>query len=1318
MTIFELAFISFNAIGTTVSIVGGINALKDLNNSTAADLFKESFIDAVKQNAPNFAALTNPAEVGVDRDTLDNVIASLEETDITTLMSTDESGTLSKIAAIFKKCIILPGHQLTEKDLERKLQPVIKKTFAIFLERLPRNQQATNETMLEFARGQSASQDRLIKDTETIKEDTNEIKEMIQATLGVNLDVRSQLTDFSNRQFDLNVSEAVKAAVTAEHKAEIDNAQDLLNKHQPHSALNQLEKLKDRIWENASSITKFRILTSMGATQHVLNKEQEAAMLILKAFQYNTEDEIALSNRAVAHFLLQETEMAEEYAKKTLKKNPTNISAYRTLIDISTEEETLEEVIAKAPEYLQEDPQIAYGISNIAKERGNLAEARKWRETVIANDHENTPDFKAALAAILVEQVLEDTLAVYTKQFGDSQREQLKQAVELLTEARDCVVNTELHTARTDWIINRSTAYYFLGEWQNAIKDLDAALEIEPAHSLLLKNRAILAFEQGEKESAIGFLEKIESGPETSETSILIAIALASSERCDEAIVTLNNFLQTNPSPELQEEVNRWLVHIYINDKRFEEAERISTAMRESSPENILALVEAARLSKATGKQDEALSHLKEAYKYAQNSEELLEIVELADQLYIHELFKEAATLYEKIADTSLNSEWTQSLFKSYYNAGEIGKAFELCQQLRAKYGAIENGSKIEYEIYKEIGDLNQAVAIGTEYLKAFPGDLNMQMDMAHLHYRLGDIEAFKQLLELLEGQFDLKNMSLESCLNLAYLDKIASKPKKALDIMYEARRIHYANPDMHLKYFGLFLEVEKQLDELSDSPQVQIGTAVCLDRSGETNRHIIEKRDDANPMRNELDVNDPLAQQLLDKTVDDEIILRETPFGPDIGKIIEIQSKYVHAFQEICREFPNRFPTDQGLWATKLDDSEETDDSEKFQPLLNLIDKQYEASRQTAEIYKETPMPIGAFAELIGRNVLDTWGFLRSEPDLGIRCCIGNLAERNQARTLFENSQPKLVVDIISLITLYCLEAADTVVRAFGKLGITQSTIDALQRIIFEREAMWSERGNISIEKQGDGYVKHVTNPEEIRKGIEYLKDIIKWIRVNCEVQPVTAALQINQLRKRKFDDAFQSFFIDTLLIASQPDHLLLSDDERLRQYAKTNFSNEIGTDFDIDGVWTQVVLEHCVNRDLLDRTEYNKMIIKLVCSNYYHTQFNAEVLMEAARQSDWKPSAPYNNLVQALSGQRVNLSFALDIAVDFLFKLWTQSIVHSRSIYLTQVLLDGLTFGRRAQGVLAELEDQILNRFELYPLAAREVLSLIRAYALTRTF
>ena len=1293
----------FKTIGTITSIVRAINALKDSNNSTAADLFKKSCIEAVRQSAPNFSDLTTPAEVDVDSDTL---VTLLKDIDISTLTSLEENAALAKITAIFQKCIIIPGHQLTAADLERRLQPVIKKTFATFFEQLPRNQQATNETMLEFARGQSAGQDRLIKNTEAIKENTNQIGEINKTTQVVH--------DTLHRHLDTSTS----AAVEKEHQSAIDNAKDLLKKHRPQSAIDSLENLKQRIWTNASPTVKFNILTNIAAAMFALNKGEEAAMLVLKAFQYNPEDEGALSNRASAHASLGEAKEAEKYAKKALEKNPVNTHAYATLVEISTDEETLEEVIAKVPEYLREKPQIAYAISNIAKQHGDIEETRKWRETVVASDHENTPDFKAALAAILIEQVPEDSLAVYTKQLGDSQKERLTRAVQLLTEAWDCVINTELHTVRIDWIINRSTAYYLLGKWKNAIKDLDAALEIEPAHSLLLKNRAILAFEQDEKESAIEFLEKIQSGPEASEAPILIAIALLSIERCDEAILTLNNFLQTNPSPELQEEINRWLVRIYTDDKRFEEAERLSKAMRESSPENVLDIVEAARISKATGKHDEALSHLKEAYNYGENSEEFLEIAELADQLYIHKLFKEASVLYEKLADTSLNSEWTQWLLKSYYRDGEIGKALELCRKLREKYEEpLENVSKIEYDIYEAIGDLNQAVAIGTEYLKAFPDDLNMQMDLAHLHYRLGNVEAFKQLLE---GQFDLKNMSLEFCLNLAYLHKIASKPKRALDIMYETRRIYYANPDAHLRYFGLFLEVEKQLGKLLDLPQVQIKTAVCLDRSGETNWYIIEKRDDANPIHNELDANDALAQQLLGKTVNDELVLRETPFGADIGKITAIESKYVYAYKKSLSRFSELFPGTPGLWSVSLDEpsgdsednSHETDDLSKFQPIFDLTDKQYEASLRIEEVYKEKLPPIGVLTNWMGSNVLGAWETLISNPDLGVRCSVGAFEERRQALALLGDSQPKLVVDIISLMTLHCLEATDIVVKAFGKLGIAQSTIDLLLSIIHEQKGMWSEREAISPWKEGGQYINYVIKPEDIRRNIERLEDLVKWIRENCEVHPCTAALQMNLLRKRELDGLFQPFFIDTLLIASQPGCLLLSDDERLRFYAKTGFNSDAGTNFHIDGVWTQVVLEHCVNRNLLSRADYNKMTIKLVCLNYYHTEFDAEVLIEAAKQSDWNPSEPYNSVVQALGGQRANLPSALNVATDFLFQLWNQSLLSGQSKSLTFCLFEGLTSGRRTGLVLKRLANRVRGESILYSLAEEHILSLIQEY------
>ena len=1348
MTILELALAAYNIGGTTASIIGAIDdALRRAKNITAEDLFKKSLADTVKQSAQRLAHFTasgNPETVEVDGEMLDNKIASLKDTDLITLTSLEENERLTNITTLFSECIILPGHQLTAEDFEATIRPILAETIAEFYNRLPFNQGAFNQIILELIQNSSTNQAEsnslfetflrefekaklglqslIIEHTQAIKNNTNEIKKTTQATHDTILGLETKLTDLSNRYSNvLSISDAVATALATEHKSAIDDARDLLKHGSPRSALNLLEKLKQRIWTDASTNTntKFRILTNMAASQLILNKEQEAAMLLLEAFQYNPEDERALSNRAFAHFLLGERVNAEDYAKKTLDKNPKNTDVYAILVQISTDEETLEEIIAKVPDHLRETSQIPHAISEIAKQRGNFEEAKKWGEKMVEYGQEDIPSCKATLAIILIQQVLRNRQesdihpADLPKQLDDSEKEHVRRAIGLFTEAWACVVNTELRDVRTDWIINRSTAYVLLGETKAAIKDLDIAIEIEPSYSIPLKNRAILALKEGEYESAINFLERIQYDPESSGVPILIAEIQLAHKRFNEAISTLNDFLMTNPSLTLRENVNRLLIYTHIAQKDIDKAQQISTSMRESSPMSVLNLVDAAKIAKAIGKTDEALSLLEEAYGYAQNSQEFQELVELAEQLCIHEQFDKAAVLYEKFADTSQNSQWTERLLYSYSRSGEIGKALEICQTLREKYGPLKYVSEMEYAIYDEIGDMDQSRAVCEVYINAFPDDADMQIRLGVVHLRSNNLEEVDYLLG---KSFVLKNLSLQSCFSLANLYRIRFQPEKALDIMYEVRRTYYNNAEAHLKYIGLYYQVDKEIGELLSPTQVKPGIAVYLEISSPNNWYIIEQREDADIRHNELNVDHPLAQRLLGKTVNDEVCLQQNIVSQQIGKITEIKSKYVHALQESFRKFSELFPDTPGLGSIKLDDSHDSDDSEKLRPLFDFIDRQDEASRQIEKFYKEYSPPIGVFANFTGRDLLDTWGLLMSKPDLGVRCSVGTLEERRQALALLGDSTPKLVVDFISLMTVHGIGAAEAVIKAFGKLGIAQSTIDELQHIINDREGMLSNREGMSVGKQGDQYVKTVITPEDVRRNIEYLKNIRKWIGENCEVIPINAALQVNQFRRRELDNAFQSLFVDTLLIASQPDYFLFSDDERLRSYAKANFSIDAGINRQIDGVWTQDVLEHCLNKNLLDKTEYDRMTIKLVCSHYYQTSFDADVLIEAAKQSAWRPSEPYSTLIQTLGNQKTNLLPALNVAVDFLYKLWLEPIGPAQQEYLTLGLLGALTLGRGTRGILKPLVEGIREKFILLPLAEQAILSLIQTYTQTQ--
>ena len=108
----------------------------------------------------------------------------------------------------------------------------------------------------------------------------------------------------------------------------------------------------------------------------------------------------------------------------------------------------------------------------------------------------------------------------------------------------------------------------------------------------------------------------------------------------------------------------------------------------------------------------------------------------------------------------------------------------------------------------------------------------------------------------------------------------------------------------------------------------------------------------------------------------------------------------------------------------------------------------------------------------------------------------------------------------------------------------------------------------------------------------------------------------------------------------------------------------------------------------------------------------FDSDLLLEIAKQADWKLSEPYNSVVLALGEERMNSQTALDVAVDFLFKLWKKSILFRQKEFLALGLLTGLTDGRNAHTVLNPLENLIKNKHTLFLPIENRILRQIRNF------
>lgn len=1091
--------------------------------------------------------------------------------------------------------------------------------------------------------------------------------------------------------------------LASEYQAEIDHSRGLLNNYKPQEALDYLEKLKNRIWSNAQPIVKYRILTNMGSAKLLQNHYQKAASQFIEALQYNPDDEKALCNVALGYLLLEQFEEVQTYTKKVLAKNPANSRAYSFLIQALPDTEKLEDIIAKVPESYRTTSEVAFAIGVVAHNRKQLVDTKQWLEIAIEHDQEEHPEQSGELGGVLLELAIQPESTLNGVQLTNEQKEQIQQAVELLDSALKRVTHAPQWKLRVGWLLNRGLAKLFLGDLEGAIRDTDHVLEVEPSNPEVIRRRAMLAYDSGDSEKAITLLKSILSVQEPLDAALLLAHILRSTQRASEAVAVLHDFLNTHPDIGLQEKARRELIKSYIALRDFEHARELSESIRTSHPDSILNLVAVARIAVFEGNRDEALSLLQEAKLYLTSSSPVQQQLELANAFYALKEFEDAARIYEYFVDPSLDTQLTFQLLMSYYEAGETNNALTVCRTLRQKYGILKHITDMEASIYEEIGDLLKAKQTAQEYLELFPEHFDMELLVAVVNSRIGNLEGLDHFLRS-ASYADVERLHWKFGIWLAYLYTERHHHRRAIEILFELRKKFPEQGIIHRNYIQsfTFLPESKDSNDWLLPTRVDVGTAVCLQRSsGESDWYFIVEHQDADILHKRFSSDHPIAQKLSGKKNGDEIVLKESVYSQETVKITEIKSKYIYALHESLDSYETLFPDIPGFLTIAGTDEEKTE------KILKIVANHHKTYLDIEQWYNEGRFPLGAFADLIGRNVIDVWESLTNKPEVGIKCCYGTLEERNVALSLLEDT-PKLIIDIIALLTLHHIQAADAIADVYGKLGIAQATVDLLQHVITMRKEMESE-GFSTFGKEGDHFIMEEISAEQVQQKIAYLECLRKWVEDNCEVLPCHAALHIKRTRKKELEETIGKAFVDTILIASEPGRILYSDDERLRAFAKAEHN--------VDGVWTQVLLMNCVNNNLLEKKRYHEMVIKLVTSHYCYTTINAEILIEAAKQADWSPSERYTTVVEVLRGGSADEKSALRVGTNFLYELSNQPIwyqpVH-RDAFM-QSVFQALTTGRNPGRTLDKLETQVRRQSAFSPSAAREILSLIDVWRQT---
>ena len=906
------------------------------------------------------------------------------------------------------------------------------------------------------------------------------------------------------------ILEQESTQLIGERHRQVDFVKHFINRNDFSQAIVYLEELKNELWHQADNLLKYRILANIGLARLGLNEIKEAAKNFLEAFQYNPDNDKAITYAAMGYFFQEEEEKAKKLVNQALQKNPANALAHSLCIRIAPITESIDSILNIIPSAYHEDTDVLIALGTASLDRKLHEKAIDYWQIVIKQASGKGLDgVKIGLGAALIESLKNNYPLILSGQISDSQKQKIEQAINLFTEVIGDYPNPKnLSSLQFTALFNRVTARKLIRQYDEAIRDIELALEIEPNNLYLIKQRAIITCDKGSEEVAYQYLQPFLSSLEMPEAYLLSASLLMSLKKFNEAAIILDAFLEKTVSNSLKRNAKHLKLDLFLNINEHQKANDLLQELKNEYPEDIFSMIQESFLfiKNKDNAPEKLLNVINQTKEAIISSDSIIAKLHFADLLHSFKFYRDAAEVYEQFVDKNLNSPLSWKLLGSYYFAGYYKEALDMCQKLLEKYGALVGVSEMAVCIYYDKQDLSSALNTCENYLKHYPNDLVMRLRLADIHYAMGE---FVKLDQFLESKPSSQSLDKGPCKKLAHLYKVRNKIEDFLNLIYEIRLRFYHDIPTHVFYKVGYFEISKFVKDTSIYQTVQNDCGVLIrDSFGDEIWFIMEDREDADLAKDQLNSKQPLYQSLIGKSCGNEIIQSES-FGKNTLTIISITDKYFAADQQTLLLL-HKQPKVKGFEIVNVPmDGDEISPNfiSQFLEMLQEREKSFEDMKLN---YIDGKIPIGVFSKFFNRNVIELWQSLISGNTPFIHSWSNFKNEPFQTALLTLQQGGLVVIDPISLMTLHYLNIADNIVSSLGKLGIAQSTIDLLQNIIEEKKDLQGSGFSIFSTEDGQGVYQEISSENVTQQKVMFEK-ILDWTRNNCIVLPCHRALDIN---------------------------------------------------------------------------------------------------------------------------------------------------------------------------------------------------------------
>ena len=1125
-------------------------------------------------------------------------------------------------------------------------------------------------------------------DVEPIEQGTSILQNYLRKELGIGgSHLEGNLSAVVSQLFSVyaaNLGEEQLGEVTTELSRQVDAARELIKRGSVVQARRELERING----SAGSIpdeVRVRIFNNLTACALAEEDADGAVHWSGEALRVGPENAAVLANAALAAHGANDLNRALELAKKARELNPEDSPATSVvMVEMwrAGEDGSLDALV-ESEDWVKQDAQCALVLANIRLLQSRFGEAESLCRGRVAADSEDA-HAHLALSQCLLRSVQGSSAAMA---YDESGLERLKEVISESTLAVDLLQSTELKVQRHGALIVRGCARAMIGSSEEAMGDFDEVLRERPKSSEAIFYKGLLYLNDGRPEEAVAWFGRVEDPSQLPDMVVPFAQSLLSSGRYSEAVDVLLDSFDLN-SPEW-EDLHR--AELLFRAETLADVESTVVPALEGALQGlsdnpaVLALVAVVR--DGLGDHQGAEEALLQALDFVDAEGRVEVLMRLGYHYQGRDRFSEAADRFREVVGSNALDPLAISMLVCLNNGKRLTEAYALLRDIKRLVG---NPPRvvidIELNIIEIVGDVGAAVPLREKLCRHPEASLVDFVELAWAQVRASDFDGARKTAEEID-LLKLKDFPL-SLLDLARIKRLVGVDGY-LDDAYLARRSAMDKAEVHLGYFSLFLGRDM---EISAADSVGQGCAVYLRGDAGEQWWSIVDVGEVSLGGHDLELDSDLAGALAGKQVGDTVVLRQGVEDLQY-EVVEIQSKYVRAFQEVGAEFSTRFPNNMGLSRVAVD----VEDPSKF---LQIVDQRDKFVREVEQSYRDGVLPLVVFAPTVGKFEFELWNAAIQYGFTRILFGFGNDEETDRADEVLRDAD-SIVLDTVALFTVHELGMIDVLQTRFNRVALPQLVFNSLQAGAAEASAMGQKSGFIGRSEDGR-YTISEPSDDVWSKWHEQIESVLKFAG-SLELIPSYSLLDIadvEQLLAVLTPAGAGSVWAGEVGDENAP--VLVSDDLALSKVARA---------FGRDVVNTQALLLDCCKSGGLNDADYSRLVARLAAMNYWFVRVRSEDIINSFEENGYVTTDGTRAMLRTLQGPECTEDAAVRVAVNVVVALLSRTMPGQFDLVLGLVL-STLQTGREMGPVLLKFEEAVKMDGRLSRFARQRILESMLAY------